>query len=89
MEAVCIKMEHKIMQEMETCIEEENYSTKTEFIREAVREKIKAIRKERALRMLEANFGKGGKSKYTDAEFERLREKVAEEYLKKRDLILD
>jgi len=88
MEAVCIKMDTRIMEEMETCIEEENYSTKTEFIREAVREKIKAIKKEQALKKFEAMFGKG-KPKLNDEEFAKMREQVGREYAKKQGIELD
>ncbi len=88
MEAVCIKMNDKVMEEMESCIEEENYSTKTEFIREAVREKIKAIRKERALRLLEANLG-AAKTKVSDRRHREIREQVGREYAKKYGTELD
>lgn len=88
MEAVCIKMDTGIMSEMDTCIEEYNYSTKTEFIREAIRDKIKELKKERALKQLEEMFGKG-KSKVSDKEFEKMREQVAIEYARKRGIELD
>lgn len=88
MEAVCIKMDERIMEEMESCIEEENYSTKTEFIREAIREKIKVIKKEKAWKKFEALYGKG-KPRLSDEEFEKMREKVADEYLKKSGISLD
>ncbi|MDD4878006.1 MAG: hypothetical protein PHO02_03145 [Candidatus Nanoarchaeia archaeon] len=88
MEAVCIKMDTRIMEEMESCIEEENYSTKTEFIREAIREKIKAIKKEHALKMLEANLG-AAKVRVSDKRHAEIREQVGREYAKKYGIELD
>jgi len=48
MESITIKVEENLAKEIASAMEPD-YSTKTEFIREAVRDKIKEIRKEKAL----------------------------------------
>jgi Arc/MetJ-type ribon-helix-helix transcriptional regulator len=64
------------------------YSTKTEFIREAIREKIKNIKKESTLDELKEYFGKA-KTKSTLADDRRIRKQVMKEFAKKHGLKLD
>ena len=40
MEAVCIKMDENTLSNMDKAIEENNYSTRTDFIRDPITEKI-------------------------------------------------
>ncbi|MBU0635983.1 hypothetical protein KKE06_03075 [Candidatus Micrarchaeota archaeon] len=65
-----------------------NYSTKTEFIRDSIRDKLKLLEEERKKKMAwEALFAargalKGkGKAK-TDEEFRKIKEKAGEEIIK-------
>lgn len=64
------------------------YSTKTEFIREAIRDKIKEISKEKAIDELKKYFGKS-KSKTTYGEERKIRESVGKEFAKKFGIALD
>lgn len=87
MEHVSIQLESSIAKQIARDIKEFNYSTKTEFIRESIRDKLKANdaerRKKKAWDSLFAARGifKGkGKAK-TDEEFRALTEKAGEEFI--------
>jgi metal-responsive CopG/Arc/MetJ family transcriptional regulator len=43
MESISLKMEKEFLQNIEKAMKKHNYSTKTEFIREAIRDKIKEL----------------------------------------------
>ena len=78
MEAVCVKFEDKFLQDVEEAMKRHRYSTKTEFIREAVRDKIKELEKEESLLRLKKMYG-ASKRKTTDAQLHLAREKAFEE----------
>lgn len=44
MESISLKMEAHFLQEIEKAMKKHNYSTKTEFIREAIRDKMKELK---------------------------------------------
>ncbi len=78
MEAVCVKFEDNFLHDVEDAMKKHRYSTKTEFIREAVRDKLSALEKEEALLRLKSIYG-SSKRKTTDAELHRAGEKAFEE----------
>ena len=87
MESVCLRLEKSVVKEIELNMKEFKYSTKTELIRDALREKLKKFADERekkkAWRALYAARGifKGqGKAK-TDEEFYKLREQAGKEII--------
>jgi hypothetical protein len=82
METLTFKAEEAFVKEMEEAMSP-SYSTKTEFIREAIRDKINDLEKKRALKALYDNFGKGRHHQTTDEDDRRAREQVAKEYAKK------
>jgi len=89
MEHVSIQLDTAIARQIEKDMKEFNYSTKTEFIRESIRDKINRLAEERkkkqAWNALFAARGalKGqGKAK-TDEEFRKITEKAAEDYIEK------
>jgi len=83
------RMEDELLKKIDYCMKEFNYSTKAEFIRESVREKISRLEEKRRkdaqwdklLAMRGTLKGRG----FTEEEFERFREKVGEEYIKELD----
>ncbi len=87
MESITIKVEDSLAVEINSMMIPD-YSTKTEFIREAIRDKLKAIRKERALCELNKYFGKA-KTKTSFEEDRTIREQVGREYAKKHNIKLD
>ena len=86
MESITIKVDDALMDEIEIAMKP-LYSTKTEFIREAIRDKIQELRRERVVEALRNSFGKV-KKKTSDRELERIRETVFAAYAKKRGITL-
>ena len=84
MESITIKVDKAMAKELEQTMKPD-YATKTEFIREAIRDKMKEIKKQKALKDLLKYFGKA-KAKTTDAEERVIGEKVIDEMLKQRGL---
>mgnify|MGYP001577760063 CR=1 FL=1 len=78
MESITIKVESELAKEIEKEMKP-YYSTKTEFIREAIRDKIKSLKTARDLR---SYFGKA-KAKTTYAQERKIREEVGKEFAKK------
>ena len=84
MESITIKVEDKLAKEIEKARELE-YSTKTEFIREAIRDKLKEIRREALIREFIKFKGKA-KIKTSDAERQKIGEEVFNEFVKEKGL---
>lgn len=80
MESVTIKIDQQLAKEM-GCAMKPYYSTKTEFIREAIRDKLKQMKKEQALQQLSKRFG-NMKNDGT-MEDEAIRQMVTKEFLRK------
>ena len=87
MESITIKVEDDLSREIDKSMKP-YYSTKTEFIREAVREKIKKLKKEKAVEELRKYFGKA-KTKTTYKEERRIREEVGKRFAKRFSIKLD
>ena len=69
METVCLKMEKELLQDIDINLKTYRYSTRTEFIRDAIRSKLSEFEKEEVIKKL-AKF-KGslkGKAKMSDEE---------------------
>ena len=73
------------LEDIENVMKGHRYGTKAEFIREAVRDKIKDLEKEAVLLRIEQTYGKGKKKgrNITDAELHRVREMVANQMARK------
>ena len=87
MENVSLKLEISMSKQIERNIKEFHYGTKTEYIREAIREKLKKNEEERktkqawqALFAARGIFKGKGKAK-TDEEFRKLREEAGAEFM--------
>ena len=93
MEHISIKLETAMAKQIEKILPEFNYSTKTEFIRESIRDKLKVLDAERAKKkawaaLFAARGSLKGKGKFeSDEDFYKWRkensEKFAEELAKK------
>lgn len=86
MESITIKVEEDFAKEIEKAMRP-LYSTKTEFIREAIRDKIKLQRREEIAERLKKSFGIA-KTNTSDEELRTIREKVGKEYAKKFGVIV-
>ena len=87
MEHISIQLETGIARQIEKSLKEFNYSTKTEFIRESIRDKLKQLAEEserkkawQALYAARGIFKGQGKAK-TDEEFYKLREEAGKEFM--------
>ncbi|MFA4906799.1 MAG: hypothetical protein WC602_00825 [archaeon] len=87
MEHLSIKLEGAIAKQIEKDMKEFNYSTKTEFVRESIRDKLKQLAEERekkkgwqALYAARGIFKGRGKAR-TDEEFRKLREEAGQEFI--------
>jgi len=81
MEAISLKLEGSLLNEIDKNLKKNRYSTRTEFIRDAIRGKLVDLEKEESLRKLRKYFG-ASKRKTTDEEFRKIRDKVGEQYFK-------
>ncbi|HLC55048.1 MAG TPA: ribbon-helix-helix domain-containing protein [Candidatus Nanoarchaeia archaeon] len=52
MDAITIKMDEKMLKEMDRKLGEHRYSTRTEFIRDAIRDKLSELEKEEILKSI-------------------------------------
>ncbi len=88
MESISIKLESSLAKEIEKVLHEFRYSTKTEFIRDAIRGKLKELeverRKEKAWQALFTARGalKGMSKSKTDEEWLENRRKYSEEFFR-------
>ena len=87
MEHISIKLDGNFLKDVEDIIRKGRYSTKSEFIREAMRDKIDEIKKKAMLEHIEKIAGKS-KRKTTDAQLHAMGEKVFEELARKHGIKL-
>ena len=78
MESISLKLEGEFLKDIQSIMKKHRYSTKTEFIREAIRDKIKDLEKEELILRAKSLYG-ASKRKTTDAQLHTAREKVFEE----------
>lgn len=78
MEAVSLKLEDEFLKDMEKIMKRHRYTTKTEFIREAIRDKIKDLEKEELLLRAKMLYGVS-KRKTTDEDVHKAGEKAFKE----------
>lgn len=82
MESITIKVDPAMAKAIEKAMKP-LYSTKTEFIREAIRDKIKEQEKKDRLKLLQESLGKGKGTSRTDRTDKEIRREVGEEFIKK------
>ena len=87
MESITIKVDDGLIKQMNIAMKP-NYSTKTEFIREAIRDKIKEIRTDGVVDDLIKYFGQA-KTKTSSKEERKIRELVGKKIAAKYAVILD
>lgn len=81
MEAISLKLESTLLNDIDKNLKKHRYSTRTEFIRDAIRDRLVDLEKEESLMKLRKYFG-ASKKKTTDEEFRKLRDKVGEQYFR-------
>ena len=78
MESVSLKLENEFLEDIENTMKKHRYTTKTEFIREAIRDKIKDLEIEELLLTAKKLYG-ASKRKTTDEELHKAGEKAFRE----------
>lgn len=78
MEAVSLKLEDSFLEDIEETMKKHRYTTKTEFIREAIRDKIRELEKEEALLRIKKLYG-SSKRKTSDEQIHKAGEKAFRE----------
>lgn len=81
-ELVTFKMEHDFLEEVDKTAKSAGFQNRTEFIRNALREKVEEVKLKQAMMTLSKLRGKAPR-KTTDEERAKIREKVFEEFEKK------
>jgi len=81
MEAVSLKLEDGFLKDIEKSMKRHRYTTKTEFIREAIRDKIRDLEKEEALIRLKKLYG-SSKRRTTEEQRHKAGEEAFEELAK-------
>ena len=82
MQTITFKLNDEILGKIDNSLTMFNFSTRTEFIRDAIQDKLEQLETEQFMKKLAAYKGKS-KVKYSDKEFRKLRNKASEEYQKK------
>ena len=86
MQTVCLKMENNLLKEIDSKIKSNRYSTRTEFIRDAIRDKLSQLEKDEAIRNLEKL--KGSIKRKSKISYEKARELAFKEHTKRFDINL-
>lgn len=81
MEAISLKLDGQMLRNLDKSLKKHNYSTRTEFIRTAIRDKLAELSKEDLLEEFLKFRGKS-KKKTTYAENRKTREQVSKELMK-------
>lgn len=91
METISLRLDDGLAHDMEKAIKGFRYATKTEFIREAVRDKLKDLEKEAALVRLQQAYGAGKHKsrKITDEDLHKAGEEAVKEIAKSMGINLD
>ena len=82
MEVITVKFQEDVLKRIDESIAKNNFNSRTEFIREAVRDKLADLSKEELMQEFLKLRGKS-RIKTTDEENERTREKVGEEIMRR------
>ncbi len=88
MEIVTFKLQEDIIRKIDGFVEPLHYSNRTEFIREAIRDKINLIEKDLFLMELE-KFKGSAKAKVSDGTLNKIRDDAAKKYAKRFGIKLD
>ncbi len=81
METVSLKLQKSTLMTIKKLSKMFHYDTKTEFIREAIRDKLKELETEIFMRGLK-RFKGASEIKVSDRRLHEIREKIAKEYLR-------
>ena len=88
METICFKLQKDILKEIDSLVRPLRFNNRTEFIRDAIREKLYKIETEILMKKLEKYKG-AAKVHVSDKRLHEIREEVFKELAEKRGIKLD
>jgi metal-responsive CopG/Arc/MetJ family transcriptional regulator len=88
MQTVSFKVQENILEKINKLLRPLHFNNRTEFIREAIREKINTIENDVFMQEL-VKFKGAAKTKVSDKRLHELREEIARKFAKKFDIKLD
>jgi Arc/MetJ-type ribon-helix-helix transcriptional regulator len=77
-ELITFKLDEQFLKKVDTVVKEGGYSSRTDLLRDALRDKLATFEKERRLKRMDALLG-SKKTKTSDEELHRIRERVFED----------
>ena len=77
-EMISLKLENKFLDEIDIIVKKEGYQNRTEFIRNALREKVEEVKMKQAMVELSRYRGKAPR-KTTDNERAKIRDQISNE----------
>jgi len=83
MEIVSVKFQESVLKKIDSAIRKHDFNSRTEFIREAVRDKMSELEKEELIQKF-LGFQGRGKIKTTYEEDKKIREKAVKELARER-----
>jgi Arc/MetJ-type ribon-helix-helix transcriptional regulator len=83
MEVISLKLDENMLRNVDEALKKHNYSTRTEFIRDAVRDKLEGLSRDQLIEKFLSLKGKA-KKQTTYEENRKTREEVLKEYAKKK-----
>ncbi|MFA6089026.1 MAG: ribbon-helix-helix domain-containing protein [Candidatus Woesearchaeota archaeon] len=83
MEIISLKLDEAMLHNIDNTIREHNFSTRTEFIRDAIREKLKELKREETIKEFLALKGTS-KKKISDEDWEKMRENAFNQLIKEK-----
>jgi metal-responsive CopG/Arc/MetJ family transcriptional regulator len=81
-EMITVKLEDKFLRDIDSVVKKEGYQNRTEFIRNALREKMEEAKLREAMREI-AHLKGAAKKRTSEKEFEKIREKAFKELSRK------
>ena len=83
METISLKLDEGMLHNVDESLKKHNFSTRTEFIRDAIREKLEELSREDLMKEFLKFKGKA-KKKVSDAELKKIREDVFDQIAKEK-----
>ena len=82
MQIINFKLQENIIKEIDRSLKSFNYNNRTEFIREAIRDKIEELDTKRRLRMAEKALASAPR-KVSDRQIKQARERIGKQFYKR------
>lgn len=80
METICIKLEEDLLKKMDENLKKHHFSTRSEFIRALIREKVKYMSSEDIIKEF-MKFRGAAKTKVSDERLKEIRKEVSKELM--------